>query len=351
MTDRTKELILVTGASGFIAKHTIYLALQAGYTVRGTVRNDEESEIALQSVKDRSQSHENRFSLVRADLTSDDGCWKEAVKGCSCVLHIASPYPADPPKEGGREVLVPIAREGTLRVLDAAITEPSVKRTVIVSSVVAMAYFPNRPKPVAHIEETDWTDPDWKKLTWAYAISKTKAEQAAWEFVRKHKSESSFVSVNPAMVWGPLFDSIECASSLMCKTFTQFPITPKISYPIVDVRDVAALLVACIDAPDVGGRRLIASADTINFIEVGRYLAESFPAKFAWIIPTVGAPFWFVWLLSFVDPKFSQNLPDMEGSSIEIDSSYVTDLTGVKFRPAKNAIYAMAESLIEKELV
>ncbi|ODU02286.1 MAG: hypothetical protein ABS81_18015 [Pseudonocardia sp. SCN 72-86] len=59
------------------------------------------------------------LEVVVADLMSDDG-WAAAVDGCEQVLHVASPMgegvePKDP------DVLIRPAREGTLRVLRAAV--------------------------------------------------------------------------------------------------------------------------------------------------------------------------------------------------------------------------------------
>lgn len=52
------------------------------------------------------------MELVEADLEKDDG-WAEAVKGCTYVLHMASPFPlAEPAHED--EVIRP-AVDGTLR--------------------------------------------------------------------------------------------------------------------------------------------------------------------------------------------------------------------------------------------
>jgi len=346
------DLVLVTGASGFIAKHTIQQALKAGYRVRGTVRNDQEETIAQQAVSQLSPDYTSNFCLVRADLTSDDG-WKDAVKDCKFVLHIAAPYPMDPPRTGGREALVSICRDGTLRVLQAALDETTacVQRIIVVSSIVSVLYWPGRPQPVVRLEETDWTDPDWNKLTWAYAIAKTRAEKAAWEFARERQAEQKLVAVNPAMVWGPLFDAVECTSSDMCKLFLQgaYPFNVPMAYPLVDVRDVAAVLVAAMQAPGVGGRRLFAAADTMDVKDISRHLADSFP-QFASKLPTRTAPQWLIWILALFDARMKQVLPDLE-TRPEMDASYVTELTGVKFRSSREAVYAMAESLIDKNLV
>ena len=51
----------------------------------------------------------DRLSFAIADLQKDAG-WTEAVAGCECVLHVASPFPASEPKHED-ELIVP-AREG-----------------------------------------------------------------------------------------------------------------------------------------------------------------------------------------------------------------------------------------------
>ncbi len=44
------DLILVTGASGFIAKHCIKAALERGYRVRGTLRRPEAEPVVRAAV-------------------------------------------------------------------------------------------------------------------------------------------------------------------------------------------------------------------------------------------------------------------------------------------------------------
>jgi nucleoside-diphosphate-sugar epimerase len=76
----------------------------------------------------------DRLSVLTADLLSDGG-WPEAVQGCDYVLHVASPFPPSQPKDPD-ELIVP-AREGTLRVLRAAL-EAGVGRVVVTSSIAAV---------------------------------------------------------------------------------------------------------------------------------------------------------------------------------------------------------------------
>ena len=130
--------------------------------------------------------------MLAADLTSDEG-WAEAVAGCDYVLHVASPFPPAQPKDPD-ELIVP-AREGTLRVLRAAL-DAGVERIVVTSSVAAIAR--QRRLRRAPLTEDDWTDPDDPELT-PYARSKTIAERAAWDLVaRAGRGENAWPSSTPA---------------------------------------------------------------------------------------------------------------------------------------------------------
>src|ERR1700722_15900825 len=115
-------VVLVTGGSGFIASHTILQLLNAGHSVRTTVRDlKRESEVRAMlkqgAVQAGGVQAGDRLSFFAADLQNDSG-WAAAVAGCDYVLHVASPFPANVPKHED-ELIVP-AREGALRVLRAS---------------------------------------------------------------------------------------------------------------------------------------------------------------------------------------------------------------------------------------
>lgn len=330
-----------------MAKHTIHKLLQENYRVRGTVRNEHEGKIARASAQrvlvSRNDNNGDRFSLITADLLSDTN-WKEAVTGCQYVLHIASPYPLKAPRN--RWSLVPVAKGGTLQVLKAAIHEPSVQKVIVVSSLVAVTGKKNPPKPVFHVSENDWTEPEWSRLG-AYPVSKTVAEKAAWDFMKEKGQVDKLVVVNPGMVWGPLLDDMESTTKDICLLAMNgpYPALPPMSYPIVDVRDVAAVLVAALKSPNVGGRRLLSAGKTLNSKDIARILAKHFP-NYANRIPQRILPNWLTKLLSNFDPQLSLSA-SLLGTRVEVDSQYVTDLTGVAFRPSEEAVVATAQSLID----
>jgi dihydroflavonol-4-reductase len=109
------ETVLVTGGSGFVASWCIAELLQRGYTVRTTLRSGTKEAAVRKAVG--STTTVGRLTFAIADLMSDAG-WDAALAGCDYVLHVASPLGGAPTRD--RDALVAPAREGTLRVLRAA---------------------------------------------------------------------------------------------------------------------------------------------------------------------------------------------------------------------------------------
>jgi dihydroflavonol-4-reductase len=165
--------------------------------------------------------------------------------------------------------------EGTLRVLHAA-KESSVKRVILTSSTVAMM----GEKKTGTFGPGDWTDPSSANIS-TYFKSKTLAEQAAWAFISDQSGETAveMVSVNPGGVFGPpLGRDITGQTMRMVDQMLRgkMPMVPDISFPMVDVRDVAMLQVRAMTHPNVAGLRIIASkAEPRSFVEVAKILKNN----------------------------------------------------------------------------
>lgn len=133
----TKTLNLITGGSGFVASRCILDGLQRGYAVRTTVRSMKRAEgvkkMLLHGGTTQSQVESVEFSTT--DLVKDEG-WLDACKGCTYILHVASPFPPGKPKH--EDNLIVPARDGTLRVLKAAKASGTVKRVVLTSSIASV---------------------------------------------------------------------------------------------------------------------------------------------------------------------------------------------------------------------
>jgi len=337
------DTVLVTGISGFIAKHVALQLLNEGYAVRGTVRDASRGD-AVRATLAKHGGDATRLSFVAADLTSDAG-WDEAMAGVRFVQHIASPFPLAQPRD--REALVPAARDGALRVLKRAL-DGGAERIVMTSSTAAMQYRANRP-PVFPVRETDWTDLDWPKLS-PYVVSKTRAEKAAWDFVDERNARDKLVVVNPGFVLGPALDASGGTSLEVIKMAMTgaYPAMPPIAFACVDVRDVAALHVKAMTADGVAGRRLLGAKDSMSFTEMAAVLREAFPERRK--IPKWELPAFLARLMAVFDANVRSVVGDL-GARPQADSAYVTDLTGVTFRPASEAVRDSGKSLVELGVV
>ncbi len=332
------QKILVTGISGFIAKHTALQLLQGGYEVCGTVRALNKADQVKRSLGDAGADI-SKLTFAAADLLKDDG-WAEAAEGCAGIMHVASPFPTSQPRD--RNALTPAARDGALRVLRAG---KKAERIVMTSSMVAMMYRPNRP-PVMPVSEKDWTDVSWQMLS-AYIVSKTEAEQAAWDLATEDGFKHRLVTVNPGLVLGPALDDDIGASLDLIRLFTTgaYPAIPPVSYPIVDVRDVATLHIKAFETPGAGGRRLIAAAETLSLKDMAAILREALPDR-AKKIPRRELPAFVVRIMANFDRSIASVIPDL-GTVPQADNSYVKALTGIDFRTAREAVVSSARSLID----
>ena len=91
MSNPDNDLILVTGASGFLASHIVKQLLELDYRVRGTVRSLK-NEKKVEPLKRLAEKSKHELELVEADLL-DEKSWLNAVKSCTYVIHTASPVP------------------------------------------------------------------------------------------------------------------------------------------------------------------------------------------------------------------------------------------------------------------
>ncbi len=339
------ELVLVTGGSGFIGAYCILELLQMGYRVRTTVRSLSRENDVRAMLKTGGMDAGDKLSFAAADLTADAG-WSEAVKDCKYVLHVASPFPSDTPKHED-ELIVP-ARDGTLRVLKAA-RDAGVSRVVLTSSFAAIGYgHPLTPEP---FDETAWTDINGPDVG-AYGKSKTLAERAAWDFIASQNGALELSVVNPVGVLGPVLGhdfstSIQLIQRLLDGSV---PRLPRVSYGLVDVRDVADLHVRAMTNPAAKGERFIASAgDAISAKEVALALKSRLGDK-ASRVPTQEMPDWLIRALALVNPPLRQIVPNL-GRVRHMTNAKAKRVLDWKPRSNEDAIEATAQSLLEHGLV
>lgn len=270
---QTKTTVLVTGGTGFLGVHTVLQLLQQGYDVKTTLRSFAKKDSIIKALEEGGISDFSHLSFFEADLTNDYN-WDEAVKGCEYVLHVASPFPAQDPKDEN-ELVIP-ARDGALRVLKAS-RDAHVKRVVLTSSFAAVGYSINTENHI--FTEEDWTDVNAELP--AYIKSKTVAEKAAWEFIEREGNGLELSVINPVGIFGPALGGITSASldiavSGILKGNLEY--TPTFTMGVVDVRDVADIHIKAMLSPDAAGQRFIATADGVmSFYDVAELFKKERP--------------------------------------------------------------------------
>lgn len=333
------QTVLVTGATGFIASHLILQLIEKGYRVRGTARSAEKAG-ALNTILSEYSGKPVNIEIFAADLGSDEG-WAEAMRGVDFVQHVASPFPAEAPKSAD-ELIIP-ARDGALRVLKAAKAE-GVKRVVMTSSMAAIGYGwgDARPDPLT---EVHWSNPENLEDNTAYARSKTIAERAAWDYVNGDGAGLELAVINPVAVLGPVM-SKDVSSSLQVVSQPlegKLPAYPKLSFGIIDVRDVARAHIEAMTNPSAVGERFICGAEVLWMEEMGEVLRKALPGR---KIPKGTLPNWLVKLFARVNPPLKQILPELDRKRSYSNEKLRTVL-GIEPIPAEEAIRASAESLIK----
>jgi nucleoside-diphosphate-sugar epimerase len=336
MTEARPELVLVTGATGFIAGHCIAELLRHGYAVRGTVRSLRSAQV------DHLRALGGSLELVEARLDADEG-WAEAVAGCTYVLHVASPFPPSTPQH--EDELVRPAVDGTLRVLRAAAESGTVRRVVQTSSVSAVAEGHDRDaaRPL--------TEADWSVLERAqpYARSKTLAERAAWRFVEED-GRIELAVINPGLVLGPLQHpaartSLETVQRLLDGGM---PAVPMLGFAPVDVRDLAVAHRLAMESPKAPGNRYICAGPHTWLVDMARTLAADLGPR-GFRVPTRRLPYWAFWLAARFDPTLRMAL-GFVGRRQHLSSTKAVDELGWSMRPTADTVRDTGRSLVEHGL-
>ena len=336
--------VLVTGGSGFVGVHCILRLLEAGYRVRTTVRSPAREADVRAQLKEGGAEPGAALEVVAADLLAEAG-WPQAVAGCRYVLHVASPFPARQPRNPF-ELIVP-ARQGALRVLRAA-RDAGVTRVVLTSSFAAIGH--------GHAPtERPFTEEDWTELddgASPYVRSKTLAERAAWDFVASDGGALELSVVNPVGVLGPVLGPDLSSSIRLVKQALDgaMPGAPRLSFNVVDVRDVADLHVRAMTDPAARGERFLAVAgDAVSIKDVCDVLRTHL-GEAAARVPTREVPNTLLRLMAPVNPAVREILPDL-GKVRRASNEKARRVLGWKPRSNEEAIVATAQSLVRLGLV
>lgn len=343
----TMTTVLLTGASGYIGKHVALQLLNQGYTVRASVRSLAKSEDVINAVRPHlldASKLETRLTFVELDLEKDAG-WDVALKGVDVLMHTASPFPIASPKDENE--LIRPAVEGTLRALKSA-HAAGVKRVILTSSLAAI-YGCDLPVGMKMYDETLWTDVTHPVGRVAYTKSKAMAEKAAWDFVSKEAPSIALTTINPVLVLGAPLDSNFGSSISVVERIMKGkdPMLPDLRFALVDVRDVAQMHVQAIKVEATKGQRILASSETLSFVEIARYIKSIYPKSKA---KPIQAPTLLIKFLSFFDGQIKAILPLLE-KPMMVSNEKAKQSLGIKFIPAEVAIRESADYLVKNGFI
>lgn len=268
-----KGKVCVTGAAGFVASWLIKRLLKSGYHVRGTVRDpgDHKKVAHLWELEGAT----DRLQLVKADLM-EMGSFDDAVMGCEGVFHIASPVliaKSDPKAE----IVVP-AVSGTLNVLQACKKNPALRRVVITSSSSTLRIREDIDLTVP-LDESSWSSVELcERLELWYALAKTLAEKAAWEFAEANNI--NLVTVIPSFVIGPSLHHDLCLTlsdvvGLLRGNSKKFSSDDRMGYVHID--DVASCHILVYEDGTAHGRYLC-SSKVLDNQELAALLLKRYPS-------------------------------------------------------------------------
>ena len=220
--------VLVTGATGFVGSHAAKALQDAGHTVRALVRTPAK----LETVTARVGVDLASLETVEGDI-ADAVAVTAALDGCDAVVHAAAVVGTDPSSEADIEAS---NFAGALNVLGSA-ADAGCDPIVHVSSTAAL--FPFSTDPVT-------ADHPVGSARMPYARSKAESEHLAR---RLQASGHGVVIIYPGGVFGPgdYGESTQFASIKFWLT-KPFLRSPGFTLNVVDVRDIAAVIAASMEA-------------------------------------------------------------------------------------------------------
>ena len=229
-----KKIVLVTGATGFIGRHTVDALITGGWRVRALCRNPE-PELALAGA-----------DVVRGDVLMPSTI-EAALEGVDAVVHgagLVSRSQDDAAQmmrlhvNGTRNVVGLAVKSGVKRIVHL-----SMSGTVAVGDDPDMVYREDDPVPFEHLAR------------FPYYLSKWLAERCAGDLT--DGSRTALVTLNPSLALGP--GDIRGSSTEDVRRFLkrELPIVPSGGLSFVDARDVAAMVGSALEQGRAGERYLL----------------------------------------------------------------------------------------------
>ncbi|KAL9473828.1 hypothetical protein ACSS6W_008208 [Trichoderma asperelloides] len=296
------NLLVLTGATGFVGFKVLTIALAAGYNVRLVVRSVNRANKVLNSPSIKALNpSEAKLSFVVVEDMEAPGAFDKAVEGATYVIHCASPIPslggeAPPTPEQYDKFFVQAARRSTIGLLESSQKAGTIKRIVITSSLVAITPFhyylgqgDDKTFDAEHRIPLDQGPYGFEFQ--AYSASKAAALNDSETWVKENKPSFDLISIVPGWIFGAdeLATTVQdFESSSTNSVLLGFLRGGQSDSPLngntVLLDDVAQIHVLALDPKVPGNQAFVAAGDGVNGMvwEDGiNILKESFPEAIA----------------------------------------------------------------------
>ncbi|MBI2672986.1 NAD(P)-dependent oxidoreductase [Candidatus Woesearchaeota archaeon] len=271
-----KDIVLVTGANGFIGQHLVIGLLKKGYKVSALVRKTSNIE-ELTSINDKN------FKVIHGDVT-DYASLLEATKNIDFVMHLAGViHPVNVDDSFYWNVNV----KGTENVIKACVENKiKLKKFVHCSSVSCFGNLKDPDNTV--LDESFPCNPEN-----IYGVTKYNSELVAFDLAKKYNIP--LTAIRPGRVYGPGDYSLKPLLKLIKKRLFFHVGSDKCYMMPVYVDDLVNAFILAMENPNATGNAyIITGSDAITKREFTNIVAKelnvkpnklSFPKYF--VIPSV----------------------------------------------------------------